>query len=369
MSSSDELIMSSNELVEAHSLLWHSGLDYMKSMSLKCAIELDIANVIHKHGQPIPFSKLVDSLKIPPSKANFLYRIMRILVHHGFFTAQKVNGGKTQEEEEAYSLTNASRLLLTDEPALIMNMKSLSLFFLLPAVVNSWQSWSTWLKNSDDMTLFETAEGKTWWEYASQEPGLNHLFNDAMANDSKLTAKIILEECKEVLEGLKNLVDVGGGTGTMAKAIVNAFPHIKCTVLDLPHVVANVQETSTDNLNFIGGDMFSEQIPPADAILLKNVLHDWTDEACVTILKRCREAVLSNGNKGKIILIEIVVETQKTTNKETTELQLLNDVFFMGLSAKERTLLEWEKLFSAAGISHYKIIHTFGIRSVIEVYP
>jgi len=65
---------------------------------------------------------------------------------------------------------------------------------------------------------------------------------------------------------LESVVDVGGGTGTMAKAIANAFPHIDCTVFDLPHVVADLQ--GSQNLKFVGGDMF-EWVPPADAVLLK----------------------------------------------------------------------------------------------------
>ena len=52
----------------------------------------------------------------------------------------------------------------------------------------------------------------------------------------------------------------------MAKAISEAFPHIDCTVFDLPHVVSNLQ--GSKNLKYVGGDMF-EAVPPADAVLLK----------------------------------------------------------------------------------------------------
>lgn len=69
-----------------------------------------------------------------------------------------------------------------------------------------------------------------------------------------------------MFEGVSSLVDVGGGTGKVAKAIADAFPNMKCTVFDLPHVVAGLQDT--ENLNYLGGDMFVA-IPPAGAILLK----------------------------------------------------------------------------------------------------
>ena len=53
-------------------------------------------------------------------------------------------------------------------------------------------------------------------------------------------------------------------------AIADAFPHIKCTVLDLPHVIDNLK--GTNNLDFVEGDMF-EKIPPANATLLKVQVH------------------------------------------------------------------------------------------------
>ena len=52
----------------------------------------------------------------------------------------------------------------------------------------------------------------------------------------------------------------------MAKIISEAFPHMKCTVFDLPHVVANLKDSQ--NLKYVGGDMF-QSIPSADAILFK----------------------------------------------------------------------------------------------------
>ncbi|KAH0983219.1 hypothetical protein GBA52_010396 [Prunus armeniaca] len=88
----------------------------------------------------------------------------------------------------------------------------------------------------------------------------------------------------------------------MAKAIAKAFPNINCTVFDQPHV-ANLQ--GTHNLDFVGGDMY-EKIPPANAIFLKWILHDWSDEESVKTLKKSREAILSK-NGGKVIILDINV--------------------------------------------------------------
>ncbi|KHG15350.1 Tabersonine 16-O-methyltransferase [Gossypium arboreum] len=103
-----------------------------------------------------------------------------------------------------------------------------------------------------------------------------------MASDARLVNSILIDKCKKVFERLNSLVDVGGGTGTLTKAIVDAFPHLECIVLDLPHVVANLQDSG--NLKYVAGDMFKE-VPASDAILLKWILHDWNDDECLKILK------------------------------------------------------------------------------------
>jgi ubiquinone/menaquinone biosynthesis C-methylase UbiE len=83
-------------------------------------------------------------------------------------------------------------------------------------------------------------------------------------------AWIIVRECGEVFAGINSLVDVGGGDGTMAKAIAKAFPHVRCSVLDLPHVVGGngMPGEGEGTVEFIAGDMMVF-IPPADAVLLK----------------------------------------------------------------------------------------------------
>nr|GMC69058.1 trans-resveratrol di-O-methyltransferase-like [Ipomoea batatas] len=82
-------------------------------------------------------------------------------------------------------------------------------------------------------------------------------------------------------DGVTSLVDVGGGKGGVASAIAKCYPAMKCTVLDLPHVIGCVNGgSSIENVEFVGGDMF-ESIPTANAVLLKCIMHNWNDEECV----------------------------------------------------------------------------------------
>ncbi|OAY67936.1 O-methyltransferase ZRP4 [Ananas comosus] len=114
-----------------------------------------------------------------------------------------------------------------------------------------------------------------------------------------------------------------------------------------------------------------EYIPPAGAVLLKNVLHDWSDEDCVKILKQCKKAISANGGEhGKVIIVDIVINTLGDDPRKN-EMGLLSDVIMMaGLGGKERDEVEWRKIFSKAGFADYKITPLKGgPHSIIELFP
>ncbi|BBH05487.1 O-methyltransferase family protein [Prunus dulcis] len=381
----DKVSATSHELFQAQAHVWNHIFQFINSMSLKCAVQLGIPDVIHNHGQPISLSNLISGLNVHPSKAHFIARLMRILVHSNFFAQdQQVqlpllpNNNNNNEniahqdihdeaEEKAvvvYSLTPASRLLLKEAP--LSNTQFL-LMVLDPVLTDPFHLMGTWCQMNNHGNLdhpasaFEMAHGRPFWGLAAEQPRIGSLLNDAMEADSHLIARAVVEECEGVFEGLNSLVDVGGGTGTMAKAIAKAFPNINCTVLDQPHVIANLQ--GTHNLDFVGGDMF-EKIP-------QQMQFSSSDEESVKILKKSREAILSKNEGGKVIILDLNVSADdKKMDKKSIETQLMWDMLVMvELNGKERSEAEWEKLFWTAGFSHYKITHTLGLRSLIEVYP
>nr|APR63992.1 hypothetical protein [Populus tomentosa] len=190
---------SASELLQAQAHVWNHIFNFINSMTLKCAVQLGIPDVIQKHGKPMTLSELVSALPIHPSKAQYVHRLMRIL----------------------------------DNP---WSVRPLLLFVLDPVLTKPWDCLSTWFQN-DDRSAFSVAHEKTPWEYAGQDPRINNLVNDAMASDSILASKLVVSKCKGIFDGVDSLVDVGGGLGTMAKGIAEAFPHMDCTVFDLPHVV------------------------------------------------------------------------------------------------------------------------------------
>ena len=91
----------------------------------------------------------------------------------------------------------------------------------------------------------------------------------------------------------------------------------------------------------------------------------------MNILKNCKEAITSKskGKEGKEIVIDVVINQEKDEHDVTTT-KLFFDALMMVLhTGKERNKKEWEKLFLEAGFSCYKIVSSFGMKSVIEIYP
>ncbi|XVE88122.1 hypothetical protein DITRI_Ditri19aG0042700 [Diplodiscus trichospermus] len=347
------------ESFQAQAYLYKHIFNYISSMSLKCCVQLGIPDIIHSHGEPITLSELVSALGIDQTKTSCMYRLMRMLVHSGFIATTKFD---KDQEKEAYVLTPISKILLKD------NINCLSPFVMAmldPAIMTPWQFLGDWIQGTKQQRPFESANGKAFWDYMDQDPEFKNLFHDAMESDSQMM-NLVVKDCKPVFEGLSSLVDVGGGTGTIARVISEAYPQLKCTVFDFPHVVANSPATASGNLNFVGGDLF-QYIPSADAILMKLVLHAFGDEDCIKILKKCREAIPTQG--GKVIIIDIVIN-EKEDEHEITEAKLFFDMLMMVVvTGRERTEQDWKKLFMAAGFNHYKVTPLFGLRSLIEVYP
>jgi len=110
------------------------------------------------------------------------------------------------------------------------------------------------------------AHGAGFFAYTARDLEFGALFNESMGANSRFVGEIFVRECGEVLAGVASLVDAGGGDGTTAKAIAKAFPHVRCKVLELPQVAANMPADGM--VEFVAGDMM-EFIPPADVVLFK----------------------------------------------------------------------------------------------------
>lgn len=102
----------------------------------------------------------------------------------------------------------------------------------------------------------------------------------------------------------------------------------------------------------------------------QNVLHDWPDKDCVRILERCKEAIQSAKEDGKVIVFDMVLDEEMDDAKATETNLFFNLLMMTSAGAKERTKKEWHDLIQSTGYSSYKIYPArMRLYSIIELYP
>ncbi|KAJ4833667.1 hypothetical protein Tsubulata_022885 [Turnera subulata] len=336
--------------------IWKYVFGFTNMAVVKCAIELGIADTIEKHDGPMTLEDLSSSLGCDPCS---VYRVMRLLVHNNFFKEKPTGQGTAI----GYVQSPLSSCLLRQGKN---SLADLILLESSPAMVAAWHCLASRVRANGVSSAFEGAHGADLWKYCAANPDHNKLLQDGMASASRVLVPAIIEGCPGVFQGINSLVDVGGGNGIALSLLVKAFPWIQGINFDLPHVISVASER--DGVKHVGGNMF-ESVPSADAAFLMWVLHDWNDDDCVKILKKCKEAIARD--KGKVIIIEAIVG-EKKENDKLEYARLMLDMVLMAhtTKGKGRTSKEWEDVLFKAGFSGFNIKPLgAALHSVIEAFP
>uniref|UniRef100_A0A803RCK0 caffeate O-methyltransferase n=1 Tax=Cannabis sativa TaxID=3483 RepID=A0A803RCK0_CANSA len=311
--------------------------------SLQATIELGIFDIIAKAGEGAKLSALEIVAQLPTNNLDAVVmvdRILRMLAGHSVLTCSVV-----ADNQRVYSHNNVSKCFVTHEDGVSLG----SLISLLDDKVYS-DSWSQ-LKGAilEGGIPFNRLHGMNSFEYTAFDSRFNKVFNRAMQSMTTMIAKQTIESYKG-FENLKQLVDVGGGLGMTLKEITSTYPHIKGINFDLPHVVERAP--SYPGVENVGGDMF-ESVPSGDAIFMKCILHDWSDEHCVRILKNCYKAIPEN---GKVIVMDGLLP-MVPEDSYNDKLMTKSDVLMMTQcqGGKERSKQEFQALASGAGFSGIRL--------------
>ncbi|XP_062181732.1 acetylserotonin O-methyltransferase 3-like [Phragmites australis] len=353
----NEEVRSHEDMVGAFALLYHHLFSFIKPMALKCVVDLGIPDAIHRRGCAATVSCIAADTGVHATRIPDLRCLMKLLTTSGLFGA-----ATTADGEVVYTLTAASSLVVGPR-----GLSNIVRFVAGPVSVTPFLDMPAWLRTAPapdaPKSPFELTHGRSRWDPANAD---DDTMNDAAFAESQLLIEAVLSDHGDVFRGLTSLVDVGGGHGSFAKAVATAFPNIKCAVMDLPHVVADAP-IADGSVQFVAGNMF-ESIPPADAVLLKYVLHCWGEDDCVKILRRCKDAIPARDAGGKVIITEMVLGSGPR-DRNVAETEEMHSLFLTCISGVGREEHEWKKIFSDAGFSDYKITPVMGPISVIEVYP
>lgn len=94
----------------------------------------------------------------------------------------------------------------------------------------------------------------------------------------------------------RHLLDVGGGTGSWSIAVLRRYPHMEATVLELPTVADMARKRVVgaglaSRIDVVAGDAMTGALPPGyDVFLLANLIHYWSPEGNLALLRRVRGA-------------------------------------------------------------------------------
>ncbi|WP_230317613.1 methyltransferase, partial [Legionella pneumophila] len=101
----------------------------------------------------------------------------------------------------------------------------------------------------------------------------------------------------------RSILDVGGGDGTIACALAQAYPHLKITVYNLPES-AKIAQKNIDamglqkRISVFSGDFINDEQFPAgfDLILFVRVLWDWDNSRKRKLLNMAYHALKRKGH-------------------------------------------------------------------------
>ena len=217
---------------------------------------------------------------------------------------------------------------------------------------------------------FVPAHGCRFWEYLADHPAEAASFNETMSRISAARDAILAGAYE--FDDLRRLVDVGGGDGSLLRAVLARHPHLQGVVFDLPGVAAVararlLEAGLAERCEAIAGD-FLEAVPPGgDAYLLSWILHDWDDETALRILANCRAAM---DDAARLLVVELIVPTadEQAGSPSVTRLVKQTDLEMLAVvGGRERTAAEYRELLARAGFSLARILPLEGMPwSVME---
>jgi hypothetical protein len=278
-----------------------------------------------------------------------LRRVMRALAAVGVFN---------QQEDGSFSLTPAGQLLCTNAPGSVRHF-----------AIQIGDRWATRAFEHFQATVctgkdaISQAFGKNIFDYFADEPEESANFNRSMTAFSAAVAQAVVNAYDFTSVG--KLADVGGGHGFLLASVLDANPHLSGVVFDLPEVAAGALDqphfaNCSSRVQIEAGSFFERVPERCDAYMMKSIIHDWSDDHCVTILNLIRQQLPPN---GRLLVIEQVLGDRPDLSLSTfLDLEMLT----MTVGGRERTGAQFRHLFSRAGLELTRIIPTRSFMSIIE---
>jgi hypothetical protein len=310
---------------------------YCVARALHVAADLGVAD--HIGGDGCRVDELAAKTDADPDA---LGRILRLLSAHGIFS---VDG-------DTVSHNPVSDALRSDHP---QSARDLARMFGLPFF---WETFGD-LDHSvrTGRPAVEKAHPDGLWAWLSEHPEASAIFNGAMIGKSFGQVAGVVGTFD--FSRFHRIADIGGGRGHLLQAILDKYPQATGLLFEQPHVIDEVRSIASDRLQLQAGDFFADELPPSDAYILMEVIHDWTDEESVQILSAVRRAATAG---SALLLIEQLMPP--TPGPHWVKML---DVHMMALfAARQRSQGEYDRLAEQSGFRRAGVTDTPAGISVLE---
>jgi O-methyltransferase domain/Dimerisation domain len=318
---------------------------YRISQALSVAAQLGIADHLANGSMaPHELAALV-SAKVGP-----LYQVLRFCASYGVFVED--NAGR-------FANTPMSECLRGDLPGAARN---------LALAIGNWNFQAFGEMKYAVQTgkpAFEKRFGRPFFDYLSAHQEFGQLFDSHMTSLYQREVEAVLEAFD--FGSFGRILDVGGGRGTVVRALLARFPELQCGLFDLPAVAERTRERfSADGLSIrckIETGSFFEAVPGGyDTYLLKHVLHDWDEVACKLILTNIRRVI---GNLGSLLLLEYIVPP----GNERSAVKGQDMVMLSLFAGRERKESEFGGLLDMTGFNLKRVVPSNSLICVLEAQP
>jgi ubiquinone/menaquinone biosynthesis C-methylase UbiE len=333
-----------SQSVPPHAQVLQMATGYWVSQSIYAAAKFGLADFIA--AGPKSSEELASATG---AHAPSLYRLLRALASVGIFA---------EDEQKRFRMTALAECLL-DRPG---SQRAMCIM----AGEEHFRAWGE--------ILYSLRTGKIAFDHVYKKPIFEYLaeHQEQAADFDRAMTSIHGQETDAMLDaydfgGIGTLADVGGGNGTVLKAVLHRYPAMKGILFDQAHVLdrarPEIQSSSLGSrCQLIAGNFF-ESIPPgADAYLMRHIIHDWTDEQCHTILTNCRKVMKP---AAKLLVVEMVIPPGNSPHWG----KLLDLNMMMIPGGKERSEQEYAQLFARAGFRLTRVVSTRIELGVVEALP
>jgi 3-hydroxy-5-methyl-1-naphthoate 3-O-methyltransferase len=223
----------------------------------------------------------------------------------------------------------------------------------------------------DLLKVLRTGKPANWGSQANERDWHKAMESDAFA--ASFTAAM---DCRGVylaqavatavdFSGERHLLDIAGGSGIYACAIVARWPHLRATVLEKPPVdrisaAAIAKRGYAGQVAVLPGDMMTAPFPAApDAHLYSNVLHDWDVPVVRKLLRKSFDALPSG---GIVVIHDAFLNAAKTGPLHVAEYSVL---LMHSSEGRCYSVAEMEEYLSDAGFAAVDYVPGAAVRGVV----